>query len=87
MTDLATIKAAAEAPAGTPLVARLQGFIRELLAMLDPLHTELPEQPDEPSRAQIEADWTAFNGATFYRFDADAEAIKEGLKEVRRRSG
>lgn len=70
MTDLPTIRSAAEAPAATPLVARLQGFILELLPFAEhPLMVvEATATVSTTTQAELHAALTAFHGATSYEY-------------------
>jgi hypothetical protein len=94
MTDpvcLATIRAAAEAPAATPLIARLQAMLQQLL----PLHEATqaaqsgtaPELADgyEPSREEINAFRDAVETARRYGYGHDdIRCVAEGLKAARK---
>ena len=94
MTDtvsLAVIRAAADAPATTPLIARLQAMLQQLL----PLHEAAEAQPSgdssnpadgyEPSREEINAFVDAVETARRYGYGQDdIRCVAEGLKAVRR---
>ena len=94
MTDtasLASIRAVAEAPATTPLVARLQAMLLQLLPLHEAAHTELsdaaPDSADgyEPSREEINAFRDAVETARRYGYGHDdLRCIAEGLKAARK---
>ena len=90
MTDtvaLTIIRTAAEAPATTPLIARLQAMLLQLLPLHEAAHAdpseETPESADgyEPSREEINAFRDAVETARRYGYGHDdIRCIAEGLK-------
>jgi hypothetical protein len=92
--DLAVIRAAAEAAATTPLVARLQAMLRQLL----PLHEAAQAEPSndagefsdgyEPTREEINAFRDAVETARRYGYGHDdIRCVAEGLKAARKVRG
>lgn len=94
MTDtvsLPTIRAAADAPAATPLVARLQAMLQQLLPLHEAAQSDQPDdisdQADayEPSREEINAFRDAVETARRYGYGHDdIRCVAEGLKAARK---
>ena len=94
MTDtasLAIIRAVAEAPATTPLVARLQAMLLQLLPLHEAAQTEQSDEAPaaaegyEPTREEINAFRDAVETARRYGYGHDdIRCVAEGLKAARR---
>jgi hypothetical protein len=89
--DLALIRAAAEAPATTPLVARLQAMLQQLLPLHEAAQAQQANGPSaaadayEPTLEEINAFRDAVETARRYGYaQDDIRCVAEGLKAVRR---